>query len=56
MTVVRKDQNGTPVTAEYTAVVKPATPEGTEVLTAGVQGKVQSGKPNFVGGKQSLTV
>jgi len=51
MTVVRKDQNGTPVTAEYTAVVKPATPEGTEVLTAGVQGKVQSGKPNFVGGK-----
>ena len=51
MTVVRKDKNGTPVTAEYTAVVKPATPEGTEVLTAGVQGKVQSGKPNFVGGK-----
>ena len=51
MTVVRKDQNGTPVTAEYIAVVKPATPEGTEVLTAGVQGKVQSGKPNFVGGK-----
>ena len=51
MTVVRKDQNGTPVTAEYTAVVKPATPEGTEVLTAGVQGKEQSGKPNFVGGK-----
>ena len=51
MTVVRKDQNGTPVTAEYTAVVKPATPEGTEVITAGVQGKEQSGKPNFVGGK-----
>ena len=51
MTVVRKDQNGTPVTAEYTAVVHPATPEGTEVVTAGVQGKEQSGKPNFVGGK-----
>ena len=49
--VVRQDTNGTKVTAEYTAVVKPATPEGTEVLTAGVQGKVQSGKPNFVGGK-----
>ena len=50
-TVVRQDANGTKVTAEYTAVVKPATPEGTEVLTAGVQGKVQSGKPNFIGGK-----
>ena len=49
--VVRQDTNGTKVTAEYTAVVKPANPEGTEVLTAGVQGKVQSGKPNFIGGK-----
>ena len=52
--VVRQDTNGTKVTAEYTAVVKPATPEGTEVLTAGVQGKVQSGKPNFVGGKAEV--
>ncbi len=54
LTVVRQDANGTKVTAEYTAVVKPATPEGTEVLTAGVQGKVQSGKPNFVGGKAEV--
>ena len=54
MTVVRKDQNGTPVTAEYTAVVHPVTPEGTEVVTAGVQGKEQSGKPNFVGGKVTI--
>ena len=54
MTVVRKDQNGTPVTAEYTAVVHPASPEGTEVETAGVQGKVQSGRPNFVGGKVTI--
>ena len=53
-TVVRQDANGTKVTAEYTAVVKPATPEGTEVLTAGVQGKEQSGKPNFVGGKAEV--
>ena len=52
--VVRQDTNGTKVTAEYTVVVKPATPEGTEVLTAGVQGKVQSGKPNFVGGKAEV--
>ena len=49
--VVRQDTNGTKVTAEYTAVVKPATPDGTEVLTAGVQGKEQSGRPNFIGGK-----
>ena len=54
MTVVRKDQNGTPVTAEYTAVVHPASPEGTEVETAGIQGKVQSGKPNFIGGKVTI--
>ena len=54
MTVVRKDQNGTPVTAEYTAAVHPASPEGTEVETAGVQGKVQSGKPNFIGGKVTI--
>ena len=54
MTVVRKDQNGTPVTAEYTAVVHPVTPEGTEVVTAGVQGKKQSGKPNFIGGKVTI--
>ena len=54
ITVVRKDQNGTPVTAEYTAVVHPASPEGTEVETAGVQGKVQSGKPNFIGGKATI--
>ena len=52
--VVRQDTNGTKVTAEYTAVVKPATPEGTEVLTAGVQGKEQSGRPNFIGGKAEV--
>ena len=52
--VVRQDKNGTKVTAEYTAVVKPANPEGTEVLTAAVQGKVQSGKPNFIGGKAEV--
>ena len=54
MTVVRKDKNGTPVTAEYTAVVHPVSPEGTEVETAGVQGKVQSGRPNFIGGKVTI--
>ena len=52
--VVRQDTNGTKVTAEYTAVVKPVTPDATEVLTAGVQGKEQSGRPNFVGGKAEV--
>ena len=54
LTVVRQDTNGTKVTAEYTAVVHPVTPEGTEVVTAGVQGKEQSGKPNFIGGKVTI--
>ena len=54
LTVVRQDTNRTKVTAEYTAVVHPASPEGTEVETAGVQGKVQSGKPNFIGGKVTI--
>ena len=54
MTVVRKDQNGTPVTAEYTAVVHPVSPSGTEVETAGVQGKEQSGRPNFIGGTVTI--
>ncbi|WP_314354684.1 Ig-like domain-containing protein [uncultured Granulicatella sp.] len=54
LTVVRQDTNGTKVTAEYTAVVHPASPEGTEVETAGVQGKEQSGKPNFIGGKVTI--
>ena len=54
LTVVRQDTNGTKVTAEYTAVVHPASPEGTEVETAGVQGKVQSGRPNFIGGKVTI--
>ena len=54
LTVVRQDTNGTKVTAEYTVVVHPASPEGTEVETAGVQGKVQSGKPNFIGGKVTI--
>ena len=52
--VVRQDTNGTKITAEYTAVVKPVTPDATEVLTAGVQGKEQSGRPNFVGGKTEV--
>ena len=52
--VQRKDTNGTPVTADYTAVVVPADPEGDDVTTADIQGAEQSGTPTFKGGKANI--
>ena len=52
--VQRKDTNGTPVTADYTAVVVPADPEGDHVATADIQGAEQSGTPKFHGGKADI--
>ena len=52
--VQRKDTNGTPVTADYTAVVVPADPEGNDVTTADIQGAEQSGTPKFIGGKANI--
>ena len=52
--VQRKDTNGTPVTADYTAVVVPADPEGDDVTTADIQGAEQSGTPQFHGGKARI--
>ena len=52
--VQRKDTNGTPVTADYTAVVVPADPEGDDVTTADIQGAEQSGTPQFHGGKANI--
>ena len=52
--VQRKDTNGTPVTADYTAVVVPADPEGDDVTTADIQGAEQSGTPKFHGGKAMI--
>ncbi len=52
--VQRKDTNGTPVTADYTAVVVPADPEGDHVATADIQGAEQSGTPKFHGGKAMI--
>ena len=49
--VQRKDTNGTPVTADYTAVVVPVDPKGVDVTTADIQGVEQSGTPKFHGGK-----
>ena len=52
--VQRKDTNGTPVTADYTAVVVPADPGGDDVTTADIQGAEQSGTPQFHGGKAMI--
>ena len=52
--VQRKDTNGTPVTADYTAVVVPADPDGDHVATADIQGAEQSGTPQFHGGKARI--
>ena len=52
--VQRKDTNGTPVTADYTAVVVPADPEGDDVTTVDIQGAEQSGTPTFHGGKADI--
>ena len=54
VTVQREDKNGTPVTAKYTPVVKPATPTSTDVITTNVQGATQSGTPTFEGGKVTV--
>ena len=54
VTVQREDKNGTPVTAKYTPVVKPAVPTSTDVITTNVQGATQSGTPTFEGGKVTV--
>ncbi|ALD67700.1 YSIRK signal domain/LPXTG anchor domain surface protein [Streptococcus mitis] len=51
VTVQREDKNGTPVTAKYTPVVKPATPTSSDVINTNVQGAIQEGTPTFEGGK-----
>ena len=52
--VQRKDTNGTPVTADYTAVVVPVDPKGVDVTTADIQGVEQSGRPKFKGGTANI--
>ena len=54
VTVKREDKNGTPVTAKYTPVVKPATPTSSDVITTNVQGVIQEGTPTFEGGKVTV--
>ncbi|WP_419965940.1 GEVED domain-containing protein [Streptococcus mitis] len=52
--VRRVDTNGTPATAKYTPVVKPATPTSSDVVTTNVQGATQEGTPTFTGGKVTI--
>ena len=54
--VQRKDTNGTPVTADYTAVVVPVDPEGDDVTTADIQGAEQSGRPEFKPGNPNVPI
>ncbi len=52
--VRRVDTNGTPATAKYTPVVRPATPTSSDVVTTNVQGATQEGTPTFKGGKVTI--
>ena len=52
--VVRQDKNGTPAKATYTPEVKPVTPTAEPKETTDIQGKTQTGKPEFKGGKVTV--
>ena len=54
VTVKRVDKNGTPVTAKYTPTVLPATPTATPAETINIQGALQKGLPQFLGGRVSV--
>ena len=53
-TVQVKDKNGTPVTAKYTPTVTPVTPTADPVETTDIQGKEQTGKPEFKPGNPEV--
>ena len=50
VTVQVKDANGTPVEAKYTPKVKGVTPTATPAKSKSIQGKPQTGLPEFKGG------
>ena len=54
VTVKRVDKNGTLVTAKYTPTVLPATPTATPAETTNIQGALQKGLPQFLGGRVSV--
>ena len=53
-TVQVKDKNGTPVTAKYTPTVTPVTPTAEPKETTDIQGKEQTGKPEFKPGNPEV--
>ncbi|MDB6213389.1 CshA/CshB family fibrillar adhesin-related protein, partial [Gemella haemolysans] len=54
VTVKRVDKNGTPVTAKYTPTVTPVTPTAEPKETTDIQGKEQTGKPEFKPGNPDV--
>ena len=54
VTVVRKDTNGTKVTATYTPTVTPVTPTAQPAATTGKQGATQTGTPTFTPGDKDV--
>ena len=54
VTVKRVEKNGTPVTAKYTPTVTPVTPTAEPKETTDIQGKEQTGKPEFKPGNPDV--
>ncbi|WP_261010790.1 YSIRK-type signal peptide-containing protein, partial [Streptococcus mitis] len=54
VTVKRVDKNGTSVTAKYKPTVTKVTPTGKDTTSTGLQGKVQTGKPEFTPGSPEV--
>ena len=54
VTIEAKDTNGTPVKTTYTPTIKPVKPTATPAKTTDVQGKAQTGLPEFKGGKVTV--
>ncbi|MFS9108689.1 CshA/CshB family fibrillar adhesin-related protein, partial [Streptococcus infantis] len=56
VTVVREDKNGTKVSATYTPTVTPVKPTATPAETTDIQGKTQTGKPEFTEGDSRVPI
>ena len=54
VTVQRVDVNGTPVSTTYTPNVTPVTPTAEPAETTDIQGKEQTGKPEFKPGNPNV--